>query len=82
MFFFFFLTGLFPWHESDGPAARFSGASYTLQASTGRVAAGGSALHVQTHSHYCCVLHKWQHQLIMTRRELRIWFEVGGFDFV
>ena len=41
---FFFLTGLFPWHESDGPAARFSGASYTLQASTGRVAAGGSAL--------------------------------------
>ena len=40
----FFLTGLFPWHESDGPAARFSGASYTLQASTGRVAAGGSAL--------------------------------------
>ena len=40
----FFFTGLFPWHESDGPAARFSGASYTLQASTGRVAAGGSAL--------------------------------------
>ena len=39
-----FFTGLFPWHESDGPAARFSGASYTLQASTGRVAAGGSAL--------------------------------------
>ena len=37
--FIFFCTVLFPWHESDGSAARFSTAY-----PTGRVAAGGSAL--------------------------------------
>ena len=37
---FFWCTGLFPWHESDGSASRFSAASCP----TGRVAAGGSAL--------------------------------------